>query len=102
MSDLDDSMITEDKIFVSFLNLRTPKSEKINPSLEIIELAEKTLKSLPTTPLYARVDFIFNNLNSPVISELELIEPELWFRFKPDSANKLALIIKDFLNNLNT
>ena len=76
--------------------------EKINPSLEIIELAEKTLKSLPNTPLYARVDFIFNNLNSPVISELELIEPELWFRFKPDSANKLALIIKDFLNNLNT
>jgi glutathione synthase/RimK-type ligase-like ATP-grasp enzyme len=75
--------------------------EKINPSLEIIELAEKTVKSLKTMPLYARVDIIFNNDNNPVISELELIEPELWFRFKEESAYKLAEIIKDFLNKLN-
>ena len=34
-------------------------------------------------------------------SELELIEPELWFRFKEESAYKLAEIIKDFLNKLN-
>ncbi len=75
--------------------------EKINPSLEIIELAEKTVKSLKTTPLYARVDIIFDNDNNPVISELELIEPELWFRFKEESAYKLAEFVKDFLNNLN-
>ena len=75
--------------------------ERINPSLEIIELAEKTVKSLKTTPLYARVDIIFDNDNNPVISELELIEPELWFRFKEESAYKLAALVKDFLNNLN-
>ena len=75
--------------------------ERINPSLEIIELAEKTVKSLKTTPLYARVDIIFDNDNNPVISELELIEPELWFRFKEESAYKLAAFVKDFLNNLN-
>ena len=75
--------------------------EKINPSLEIIELAEKTVKSLKTMPLYARVDIIFNNDNNPVISELELIEPELWFRFKKESAYKLAEFVKDFLNKLN-
>ncbi len=75
--------------------------EKINPSLEIIELAEKTVKSLKTLPLYARVDIIFDNVNNPVISELELIEPELWFRFKEESAYKLAEIVKDFLNKLN-
>jgi glutathione synthase/RimK-type ligase-like ATP-grasp enzyme len=75
--------------------------ERINPSLEIIELAEKTVKSLKTTPLYARVDIIFDNDNNPVISELELIEPELWFRFKKESAYKLAALVKDFLNNLN-
>ena len=75
--------------------------EKINPSLEIIQLAEKTIKSLKTIPIYARVDIIFDNNNRPVISELELIEPELWFRFKEESAYKLAEIIKDFLNNLN-
>ena len=75
--------------------------EKINPSLEIIELAEKTVKSLKTMPLYARVDIIFDNSSNPVISELELIEPELWFRFKEESAYKLAEIVKDFLNKLN-
>ena len=75
--------------------------EKINPSLEIIELAEKTVKSLKTMPLYARVDIIFDNGNNPAILELELIEPELWFRFKEESAYKLAEIVKDFLNNLN-
>ena len=75
--------------------------KKINPSLDIIELAEKTVKRLKTMPLYARVDIIFNNNNKPVISELELIEPELWFRFKEESAYKLAENVKDFLNNLN-
>ena len=75
--------------------------EKINPSLEIIELAEKTVKSLKIMPFYARVDIIFDNGSNPVISELELIEPELWFRFKEESAYKLAEIVKDFLNKLN-
>jgi len=75
--------------------------EKINPPLKIIELAEKTVKSLKTMPLYARVDIIFDNGNNPVISELELVEPELWFRFKEESAYKLAEIVKDFLNKLN-
>ncbi|MDG1689196.1 MAG: hypothetical protein P8I02_00225 [Flavobacteriales bacterium] len=75
--------------------------EKINPSLEVIELAEKTVKSLKTMPLYARVDIIFDNVSNPVISELELIEPELWLRFKEESAYKLAEIVKDFLNKLN-
>ena len=75
--------------------------EIINASTEIIDLAEKTVKSLKTMPLYARVDIILDNGNSPVISELELIEPELWFRFKEESAYKLAEIVKDFLNKLN-
>ena len=75
--------------------------EIINPSLEIIELAKKTVKSLKTMPIYARVDIIFDNGSNPVISELELIEPELWFRFKEESAYKLAEIVKDFLNKLN-
>ena len=64
-------------------------------------MVEKTVKSLKTIPLYARVDIIFDNDSNPVISELELIEPELWFRFKEESAYKLAEIVKDFLNKLN-
>ena len=43
-------------------------------------------------PLYARVDIILNNENEAVVMELELIEPELWFRFKEESAEKLLLV----------
>ena len=74
----------------------------IKPSKEIIQLAERTIKKLKPNPIYARVDIIINNDNQPVIMELELIEPELWFRFKEDSAKKLGVLIKEFLNKLNT
>ena len=76
--------------------------EIVNPSKDIIQLAEQTIKKLNPTPIYARVDIILNNDNQPVIMELELIEPELWFRFKEDSAKKLGFLVKEFLNNLNT
>jgi glutathione synthase/RimK-type ligase-like ATP-grasp enzyme len=76
--------------------------EIINPSKDIIQLAEQTIKKLTPTPIYARVDIILNNDNQPVIMELELIEPELWFRFKEDSAKKLGALVKEFLNNLDT
>ena len=36
-------------------------------------------------PAFARVDIIRNNADEPVLSELELIEPELWFRHHPSS-----------------
>ena len=52
----------------------------------------------PKKPVYARVDILFNNNNNPVLSELEIIEPELWFRFNPKSAKLLAKKIFDFIN----
>ena len=76
--------------------------EIINPSKDIIQLAEQTIKKLTPAPIYARVDVIMNNDEQPVIMELELIEPELWFRFKEDSAKKLGALVKEFLNNLDT
>ena len=76
--------------------------EKINPSKDLIALAEKTIQKLKPIPFYSRVDIILNNENSPVIMELELIEPELWFRFKVDAAKKLGLLVKEFINNLNS
>ena len=33
---------------------------------------------------------IWDNDDQPAISELELIEPELWLRFKPEAADMLA------------
>ena len=40
--------------------------------------------------MYARVDFVYDNENNLALIELELIEPELWFRNNPKAATLLA------------
>jgi hypothetical protein len=47
--------------------------------------------------MYGRVDMFYDNNNILAIGELELIEPELWFRFCPEAADKLANEIFDSL-----
>jgi glutathione synthase/RimK-type ligase-like ATP-grasp enzyme len=64
-----------------------------SPSPEEIQFAEKVMSSCPESPIYGRVDILKDNQFKPVVSELELIEPELWFRFKPESAEFLAEIL---------
>jgi len=61
-----------------------------NPSEEMVKLAEKCTRILTPIPSYARVDIIRDNLMELAVSELELIEPELWFRLNPNAAQKLA------------
>jgi len=43
--------------------------------------------------MYARVDIVYDNKGEISLGEIELIEPELWFRNKPKSAQLLALEI---------
>ena len=76
--------------------------ENYQPSKEMIALAKKAIKQLKPTPAYARVDIIWDNESKIAVSELELIEPELWFRFNESAADKLAAEIKDFLKNLTS
>lgn len=59
-------------------------------SKEEIAYAEKAVKSCPEMPIYARVDVFLDNQNKLALAELELIEPELWFRNFPESADELA------------
>ena len=66
------------------------KVEEYQPNKEEIIFAENCLKASPFSPLYARVDIVYDNNNILSLSELELIEPELWFRNNPTSANLLA------------
>lgn len=56
------------------------------PTTEEIAFAEKVVSVCDPTPLQARVDFIWDNEGKLCVSELELIEPELWFRNKKGSA----------------
>ncbi|MBT4881715.1 MAG: hypothetical protein HON40_04110 [Flavobacteriales bacterium] len=64
--------------------------EKYTPTKEEIVFAENCLTASPYKPMYARVDIVYDNNDKPSLSELELIEPELWFRFFPEAAEKLA------------
>lgn len=58
-------------------------------------LASRVLACLPfeTVPAYARVDLIRATDGSPVLLELELAEPSLFFRHAPDSARNFASVL---------
>jgi len=54
----------------------------------------RALKAIPfETPLYARVDLIRDQKGEPVVLELELIEPSLFFPFDVRSAERFAAAV---------
>ncbi len=55
-----------------------------------IVFANKVISVCDPLPAYARVDAIRDNNGNLCVSELELIEPELWFRFFPQAAELFA------------
>lgn len=63
-----------------------------------IRFAIEAAQAIDPLPAYARVDVIRDNHGHLAIMELELIEPELWFRIHPDAARVLAqTIAKEWL-----
>ncbi|BFP43334.1 hypothetical protein FGF1_41790 [Flavobacteriaceae bacterium GF1] len=60
-----------------------------------IAFAQQVVQVCKEMPLYARVDILEDNRGKLALAELEIFEPELWFRFKPDSAKALAHSIKE-------
>ncbi len=68
------------------------------PTKEEIIFAEKVVSVCKPLPVYARVDIILDNNNKPAIGELELIEPELWFRFNNLAADLFADAVFENLN----
>lgn len=67
------------------------------PTAQEKELALATVRACEEAPLYARVDMVNDNNGKPAISELELIEPEMWFRRNEPAADQLAEAIKQKL-----
>ncbi len=63
-----------------------------------IAFAENAAKACTPMPIYARVDMIWDNDNQPAIGEIELIEPELWFRMDDNAASMLAEAIIEHIN----
>ena len=62
-----------------------------------IAFAEIAIEACPQLPLYARVDIFYDNNNELALGELELIEPELWFRNYPEAATKLAEAVYKYI-----
>ncbi len=71
------------------------------PAQDEIGFAERAIGAVDPLPAYARVDIIRDNHGNLAIMELELIEPEMWFRMKPEAADLLGEVVKQTLENEN-
>ena len=67
------------------------------PTKTEIEFAENAVRACSELPIYARVDIFTDNKGDIALAELELIEPELWFRNYPEASNVLASAIKKLI-----
>ena len=67
------------------------------PTKKEIEFAEMVIEKCKAKPLYGRVDIIWDNEKNFYLSELEIIEPELWLRNYPKSAESIAEAVKIIL-----
>lgn len=65
-------------------------SELCEPTRAERSVADLAMGALESTPLHARVDLVNGGEGAPLLIELELIEPDLFFRHEPDAARLLA------------
>jgi hypothetical protein len=71
------------------------------PSTEEVKFALEVIKACKTTPLYGRVDIVWDQEKNIYLSELEIIEPELWIRNYPKSAERIAKAVSNKLKFLS-
>ncbi len=65
--------------------------EATTPSAQALAFAARVMTGVPPTCLYARVDIV-ESRRGPLLMELELIEPELYFLIVPEAADRLARV----------
>jgi O-ureido-D-serine cyclo-ligase len=64
------------------------------PAADECDLAAAAYAAIPfDAPLYARIDMIRDDRGAPVILELEMTEPSVYFRHAPGSADRLARLL---------
>ena len=67
------------------------------PTKAEINFAEKVFEACETKPIYGRVDIVWDNDKNFYLSELEIIEPELWIRNYPKCAEIIAEAVDKIL-----
>lgn len=70
--------------------------EAVAPTAEMTAFAARVMTFVPPRCLYARVDVVRSS-RGPMLMELELIEPELYFLIVPEAADRMARILVDQL-----
>ena len=70
----------------------------LDPKPEQIKLAEDAMAACGQKLAYGRVDMVQDESGRWCIMELEVIEPELWIRYHPESAQPFADGIVEILN----
>jgi glutathione synthase/RimK-type ligase-like ATP-grasp enzyme len=68
------------------------------PTADELEVADRTMALLGTDPIFARIDVV-EGPDGPCLIELELIEPDLFFREMPAAARRLAAAIATTLRH---
>ena len=71
--------------------------EPASPSDALLSFAAPVMTHVPDTCLYARVDLVESG-RGPLLMELELIEPELYFLIVPGAADRMAHLIAERLS----
>jgi hypothetical protein len=67
-----------------------PDGSAMAPRADELQLSQRVLRASPTPTLYARVDVATGPDGSPMLQELEVIEPRLFFAASPTSATHMA------------
>jgi len=67
------------------------------PTPTEIAFAESCFAACTPQPAYGRADILWDTDGNILLGELEIIEPELWLRLQPESAQALAAGIVDSL-----
>jgi len=76
------------------------KAYQYKPTIKEIAFAEHVIQCCDEIPSYARVDIFKDNNKQIALSELELIEPELWYRLYPKAADTHAKHLLNTIKNI--
>jgi glutathione synthase/RimK-type ligase-like ATP-grasp enzyme len=68
-------------------------TERVDLGDAVTAAANRAIKAIAPTPLYARIDLVEAASGELQVIELELIEPELFFRFAPHAATRMAQLV---------
>lgn len=89
------------KPFDRDLAVSDARSSLVEPTPQEIEVAASALAAAPGRALYARVDLLHDEAGTPLVSELELIEPALYFAVYPPAVSAFAQAVVEELDELH-